>query len=168
MSTPYSYDRRSAASATPSFDAVAKADLEPKLKQFQDRASKLVDKAEDLAEKMKAKQWVGVDDLRADFQKVAAGVAQEAYKVLDKLRPVLSGGRRELEDLKDSQLDAARQARALVDELHALDALRGRVLEETREAVPSEFVPVLHKLAMGCHWVRMFYKQFREAYWERR
>ncbi len=156
----YSYDRRVASSATPSFDAVVRTDLGPKLRQNAAKAAKIADKAEDLQRKahgpMDTRRQEAVASLLRDAD-------QAAYKTLDALRPVLSKGKQELGEIT-TEFDALRDARSLVQELSKLDGLRMQVQVAAREPDMSTIPRLLHELAMSCVYVNDFYRQLRNSY----
>lgn len=160
----YSYDRRVASTATPSFDAVVRTDLGPKLRQNAAKATKVADKAEDL--QRKARSPLDARQQKA-FESDVAGVLRDAdqvaYKTLDALRPVLSKGKQELSEVT-TEFDALRDARSLVQELSKLDGLRMQVQVAAREPDMSTIPRLLHELAMSCVYVNDFYRQLRNSY----
>ena len=113
-------------SSTPSFDAAVKTDLEPKITPIVNRASKLADKAEDTKKP-------------EELQKIAETSAQQAYLVLDMLRPVLSKGKGELGDVREDSPKVVKYASGLVD------ALKDPETQKRFAALMAEPVPTTSK-----------------------
>jgi len=158
----YSYDRRASHnSATPSFDAIVKANLEPKLKAFGDRAVKIADKVEDALKS--SKPWaVRV----AAMTKLLNDAAEVAYKVIDLLRPIANKGRGELAGIE--KLGFSRDAVALLDELFALDGFRNSIFaflgKQDPDLYDRQWKDLPHHLAMSVLHIGQFYRQLKENY----
>jgi len=151
------YDRRQA-SETPSFDAVVKANLEPKLLAAANKAAKIADKVEDTIQDMRL-PWSKRVELA---KKLCAESAQAAYAVLDLLRPILIKGRAEALVLH------LNDATALSDELHLLDASRNALFgfmgKQDHDSYEREWKDLTHKLAMNITYVLQFYRQLKGHY----
>lgn len=158
----YSYDRRASHnSATPSFDAIVKANLEPKLKAFGDRAVKIADKVEDALKS--SKPWA----VRVEaMTKLLNDAAEVAYKVIDLLRPIVNKGRGELAGIE--KLGISRDAVALLDELFALDGFRNSIFaflgKQDPDLYDRQWKDLPHHLAMSVLHIGQFYRQLKENY----
>jgi methionyl-tRNA synthetase len=154
--TNYSYDRRQA-SETPSFDAVVKRNLEPKLQVAYRKAVKVADKIEDVLND--STPWPKRVEV---MQKLCAESAQAAYVVMDLLRPILIKGRAEALNLR------LNDATALSDELHLLDghrnALFGFMGKQDHDSYEREWETLTHTIAMSISYVSQFYKQLKQSY----
>lgn len=138
-------------SSTPSFDAAVKTDLEPKITPIVNRASKLADKAEDTKKP-------------EELQKIAETSAQQAYLVLDMLRPVLSKGKGELGDVREDSPKVVKYASGLVDALKDLDEKRNHILEHKAKMDPGEIAKAVHNVFMSLSGVKSAYNGLRDHY----
>ena len=154
----YDYDRRTARSETPVFDALVKNHakvhtlLDTTIKRLHDAAAKI----EDFARKTHNE-----DPKLFELAETSTG---PAYKLFEPFRPLLSKGRAELASFEASQTKVAQEARNLYEAIQDLNkaynlATEGRLKKDAHMVLKGT-----HDLAMAASGLKTIFGQLVSAY----
>lgn len=154
----YSYDRRASGSATPTFDKLFKdADkVETALSAAAKKTTGLADKVETAAKK---------SSYAPEVFELLGKMLDAARPAFDPFRPLLQKGDKELDEVKDAEFDAAKQARELYNAVRKdLDKAYNAVAQARQDKDGDAAKKVAHDLAMAVSTLRTIFGQFVRAY----